>query len=147
MSKSLLVAQWNFYEHPASKVQIYFPRNLQRYWNFLHQSTAQESLYNLSWTSPVHCPSVLHRVWTAKIQPQDNCKWLVYSLLIPHSFQNFSLISLSEESWLRLFQESHRAMFGACYCSFCILWSFFSFWKISWLVMLSHAPCILSHPH
>ena len=32
---------------------------------------------------------------------------------------------------LLMFQGCHRAAFGACYCSFCTLRSFYPFWKIS----------------
>ena len=39
-------------------------------------------------------------------------------------------------NWLTLSQECHREMFLAHYCSSCRLWSIFTFWKISWLVML-----------
>ena len=34
-------------------------------------------------------------------------------------------------NWLTLYQECHRAVFWARYCSSCTLWSFFPFWKIS----------------
>ena len=39
-------------------------------------------------------------------------------------------------NWLTLCQECRRVVFYSRYCSSCTLRSFFSFWKISWSVML-----------
>ena len=52
-------------------------------------------------------------------------------------------------NWLMLCQKCRRAVFWSCYCSICTLRSFFTFWKISWLVMLMFYfdGCCAIHMH